>query len=725
MAESNIPGPEKVNFFGAKDEDVAEYQKSLNDAITSLQQRYAQPNWFNVAAGLLKYQPGGFAASLGSAGEALGQNLENQRASQLPIAQMRSQLAMSKIAMGQNKTVADMEAARLLKGEPLTDDYVSTLVNTAPNSAAAQGAAAQLKTQRERQALTVSQRSSELTEISAQRQMNAGLLRDGIMNAEQYAKAERLLDDRLHSLPAITPESPPRGAKPPLEGTDAAAAVPPPVAKDAAAAVAGAAAPAAVVAKPVGKVSKKGPVGTEKEVGSGDFIRQGVRPSESVNGEPNPSSTAVGMGQIIAGTRENLQKKYNIPGSINDYATDPNKTDVYDYANLAENQTALAAAKKDPTALNHRVMWWFGTGDGPKILNAKDNATLNSIGLSLKEDPEHPKKDQYLNNGLKADMTVGDLKAQIASQLQKNGITPNANVVFNGMDTAPTGSGAAVNPAAIAAAKTAAAKAEQAIMDAPITPTHTLQAPVSNMSQAAKEQLVQRNTVITAQAAAAEAPQYQKYADSQKLLNLGLDTKANKVFDDLDNFYAKHIDDIHDISNLLREKGGVLGTLLQNGVGINVADYGARIDLNVLSALKSKMPANLQPIFDQYMQKLAGASYYGALGQGVDLMGMKPADQKSQLANYIAQNFDTEKTPEAQYAAVKEARINFEHQYELAKAWRHTYAKAQAAGSLAPAYDAQQHPLFSLVDRNYQNELEKESQRVNAINDALTKKKGS
>jgi len=116
--QSGLPGPEKINFYGAKDEDVAEYQKSLNDAITALQQRYEQPNWFNVAAGLLKYQPGGFAASLGSAGEALGQNVEKQREAQLPIAQMRTQLAMSKIAMGQNKSAADLLQEWEKRGSP-------------------------------------------------------------------------------------------------------------------------------------------------------------------------------------------------------------------------------------------------------------------------------------------------------------------------------------------------------------------------------------------------------------------------------------------------------------------------------------------------------------------------------------------------------------------------------------------------------------------------------
>jgi hypothetical protein len=113
MADAPIKGglstnPRDFPFYGAKDEDISEYQKSLEDSIKALQQRYAQPNWFNVAAGFFKPQLGGFAASLGSASEALGQNVERERESQLPIAQMRTQLAMSKAVMGQNKQAADL-----------------------------------------------------------------------------------------------------------------------------------------------------------------------------------------------------------------------------------------------------------------------------------------------------------------------------------------------------------------------------------------------------------------------------------------------------------------------------------------------------------------------------------------------------------------------------------------------------------------------------------------
>lgn len=141
--------PSKINPAGAEPQDIEEYQKSLQDTIKSLEDRYAQPNWFKVAAGFAKPQLGGFMASLGSASEALGENVEQQRASALPIAQMRAQLAQSKISMGQNKKVADLLENH--KG-PVTEELVKELIRLAPDAPSTKAAQAQLKTSMESQA---------------------------------------------------------------------------------------------------------------------------------------------------------------------------------------------------------------------------------------------------------------------------------------------------------------------------------------------------------------------------------------------------------------------------------------------------------------------------------------------------------------------------------------------------------------------------------------------
>ena len=106
-----IPGlmgdPTKINPTGADPEQLQSWQQAQKDAISALQHRYDQPNWFQIAAGFAKPQLGGFLASLGSASNAYGQQVEKQRDTQAQVAQMKSQLAQSNILVGQNKDVSN------------------------------------------------------------------------------------------------------------------------------------------------------------------------------------------------------------------------------------------------------------------------------------------------------------------------------------------------------------------------------------------------------------------------------------------------------------------------------------------------------------------------------------------------------------------------------------------------------------------------------------------
>lgn len=140
--------PSKVNPTAVSPEDLSEYQQSLQDQIKSLEQRYENPNWFKVAAGFLKPQLGGFAASLGSASEALGENVQAQREAALPIAQMRSQLAQSKILTGQNKTQSDEYEAWRVSGKPMDQATFTRLFSLNPTSPVAEAVKAAYEGQR-------------------------------------------------------------------------------------------------------------------------------------------------------------------------------------------------------------------------------------------------------------------------------------------------------------------------------------------------------------------------------------------------------------------------------------------------------------------------------------------------------------------------------------------------------------------------------------------------
>jgi hypothetical protein len=132
----------KVNPYGVREEQLADLQDTLQEQIKSLENRYAQPNWFKIAAGFAKPQLGGFMASLGSAAEAHGDTVEQQRAMALPIAQMRSQLAQSNVLMGQNKTQSDEFTRWQSTGKPMDQQTYARITGFNPTSAVAAAAKA-------------------------------------------------------------------------------------------------------------------------------------------------------------------------------------------------------------------------------------------------------------------------------------------------------------------------------------------------------------------------------------------------------------------------------------------------------------------------------------------------------------------------------------------------------------------------------------------------------
>ena len=121
--------PSKYNTYGQTSEDVKGYQKALEENISALEARYANPNWFKVAAGLAKPQLGGFVASLGSGFEALGENVEQQRAAALPIAQMRAQLAQSNMLISNKQKASEIIAKAQFENRQLTPKEMTEVSN--------------------------------------------------------------------------------------------------------------------------------------------------------------------------------------------------------------------------------------------------------------------------------------------------------------------------------------------------------------------------------------------------------------------------------------------------------------------------------------------------------------------------------------------------------------------------------------------------------------------
>jgi hypothetical protein len=378
----------KINPYGLDQERLEELRKAQQDAIERLQKRYEEPNWFKVAAGFAKPQLGGFLASLGSAAEAMGENVEQQRAQELPIAQLKLQMYQTQMIMGQNKKAADMVEARKKAGLPMTPEFAAEVARIAPDSPVAKALATEIGTQQKEQ------------ELAAQRIQTARAL--GIdPNPADIAFLQR----------SSAPGSPPRpeggapgagnvpGGSPAAPGAPAGPAGAAPAAPEPAAPAAPAGGAPAAPAKAAGTVSPT------------DFLNATHGLEGTAPGKTAPNSTATGPGGLLKSTQETLQRKYNLPSG---YGTDPAVTAQYENALIQEHSDALKKNGLDNNVLNHRMMWWFGSGDMPKLMQADPSAKIGDI-LS---------QDVLKANGLNPKVTVGRLISRVEGNLWDQGLNP-------------------------------------------------------------------------------------------------------------------------------------------------------------------------------------------------------------------------------------------------------------------------------------------------------------
>jgi hypothetical protein len=179
-----------INPTNLTPDNLSEYQKSLQDAMDSLKKRYEEPNWFNVAAGFLKPQLGGFAASVGSASQALGQNLESQRQSEIPIAAMKAEMGRVGLIQKQKN-----DADQLLKAQdpnkPIPANVITQLAKLDPDAANA-----------------AIKGNEELTRLEQQKQTTVATTGDVLRNQAAIAQNPWLhgINDEISSISKKSPE---------------------------------------------------------------------------------------------------------------------------------------------------------------------------------------------------------------------------------------------------------------------------------------------------------------------------------------------------------------------------------------------------------------------------------------------------------------------------------------------------------------------------------------
>jgi hypothetical protein len=102
--------------------------------VKSLEERYANPNYFKVASGFLKPQLGGFFASLGSASEALGEGIEQQRAIAPTIEKMRADIATQRVGLSQKTSADRLLQEAIKKPGGLTSEDVAKIEKLDPDT---------------------------------------------------------------------------------------------------------------------------------------------------------------------------------------------------------------------------------------------------------------------------------------------------------------------------------------------------------------------------------------------------------------------------------------------------------------------------------------------------------------------------------------------------------------------------------------------------------------
>jgi len=138
-----------INTADLPPEEQQDIIDARTKALDALEARYAQPNWWKIAAGFAKPQLGGFLASLGSAAQAQGETVEQQRALAPTVAVERAKLAQMESLMKKSERGANLvgellglgpQAGRKLSAGKNLGSYITPEnINLVP------GAIAQLK----------------------------------------------------------------------------------------------------------------------------------------------------------------------------------------------------------------------------------------------------------------------------------------------------------------------------------------------------------------------------------------------------------------------------------------------------------------------------------------------------------------------------------------------------------------------------------------------------
>jgi hypothetical protein len=146
MAEQKQPdisfagGLAGINPAELAPEDIQKLRDTTEEGIKALEHRYDKPNWFKVSAGFAKPQLGGFLASLGSAAEAMGENVEQERANVLPTVQAKILRDQANMMLSQKIKQNDLFQQWKASGMPMDEQTYTRIASLGNDTEVAKSA---------------------------------------------------------------------------------------------------------------------------------------------------------------------------------------------------------------------------------------------------------------------------------------------------------------------------------------------------------------------------------------------------------------------------------------------------------------------------------------------------------------------------------------------------------------------------------------------------------
>ena len=665
VIQSNVKAPVVGPEGDVSEEDTS--RAALESAMKSLQQRYENPNWFNVAAGFFKPQLGGFAASLGSASEALGKWQEQQRENELPIAAMRAQLGSA------NKQIANKRSAYTLFQNATKNgfDKMPTEDLLALQSKMVQMGSPELaKTIGDYTTGTQAATSTERNAIATEWAMIEAALSKERISEDEYNTRAMDLRRRADLLNA---KNIPRVKGIDVSGKNTAppellSLTAPPYSVSGTATEAAAAAPAAA------KVAEA-PAAAAK-------VAVAAVPAAAV-----PAAAKVAE---AVGPKETFFLKNGNPATEDVLALEKAGIPVISNIRTQKEQDALK---------HHQVDGKWFTKENRPVAEDSLHLTGDAIDLSSKIKLTDDQKKLLAEKGFK----------------QTGG--PNDTNHWSRPRTVAAPTAAAPTAAAAAPAVDEEAKRTAAIATLRQVPAVTsgLVLPVLPRGATENDKVrynADKDRVIAQAANLEKVPtlQLQNYQTLQTAVPLIRNTFSSLLNDDP----KKSLGMLNNPA-LTGDVNTVMNQVRNAGIGAAMADQGVVVSFNpgggvnlgipVRSALKAGLSPSQMLLQDKLLENAANAVYWSLRAQGLDWSELKPDEAKAKLLGTLFQDA----TPLGMKHTLELAQAHTDHALLLGEHLPYLYKDARDRQSLTPAADAfnPEHPLLKTLNKSYANDLEK------------------